>query len=111
MTNVICSQKQDSVQVCEVEGMVYVYIYLNEAKQTEKNYFDDSETTVYTYDYNELKFKKGDADIEKIKANPENYMNISEITSDSDDYVGAPTIEERVSVIEELLLADLGGEK
>jgi hypothetical protein len=88
--------------------MTYVYIYLNE-KEAKKEALSENEkeTTQYEYDYNEFKFKNDTLDINDIKEHPENYMD--EVKVVEKVHEASPTLEERVSAIEEILLADMGG--
>ena len=97
MIKAMATEKQETVQVSKVEDTTYVYIYLNE-----------KETTQYEYDYNEFKFKNDTLDINDIKEHPENYMN--EVKVIEKVHEASPTLEERVSAIEDMLLADMGGD-
>lgn len=72
------SSQQQSVKVVQADGMVYVFICLNEQQGTER-YPDmgEGQTTesYYEYDYNEV---IGDADklpLDDMQAYPENYLD------------------------------------
>ena len=108
MIKEIKTEKQEAVQVSTVEDMTYVYIYLNE-KEVKKEALSENEkeTTQYEYDYNEFKFKNDTLNINDIKEHPENYMD--EVKVVEKVHEASPTLEERVSAIEEVLLADMGG--
>ena len=109
MIKAMTTEKQEAVQVSKVEDMTYVYIYLNE-KEVKKEALSENEkeTTQYEYDYNEFKFKNDTLDINDIKEHPENYMDEVKVVEKVHEAV--PTLEERVSAIEEMLLADMGGD-
>ena len=102
--------KQSPVQVSRVDDMTYVYIYLNEQEvKREALSENEKESTQYEYDYNEFSFIDGTLDINDIKEHPENYMEA--LTVEKKVHEAVPTIDERVSAIEEMLLADMGGEE
>ena len=102
--------KQSPVQVSRVDDMTYVYIYLNEKEvQREDSNEDGTKSTQYEYDYNEFCGKTADMDLERITKNPENYMDISVIEAQKEETPAMPNLEERVTAIEEVLLATMGG--
>lgn len=108
MIKAMTTEKQEAVQVSKVEDMTYVYIYLNEKEvKREALSENEKESTQYEYDYNEFKFSKDALDINDIKEHPENYMD--EVKVVEKVHEASPTLEERVSAIEEVLLADMGG--
>lgn len=102
--------KQQPVQVSTVDDTTYVYIYLNEKEvQREDASEDGTKSTQYEYDYNEICGKTADIDLERITKNPENYMNVSVIEPQKSETTSMPTLEERVTAIEEVVLATMGG--
>ena len=66
-------EEQPPVRVVETEESYFVFICLNAERKTEIH--DDQETEYIEYDYAELHLKKGEADMEDIRADPENYLN------------------------------------
>lgn len=103
--------KQQTVQVSTVDDMTFIYIYLNEKQvQAEAMNENDSSSVMYEYDYNEIWGKTADIDLERITKNPENYMNVSVIEPQKSETTSMPTLEERVTAIEEVVLATMGGE-
>lgn len=110
MTKAMTTERQEAVQVSRVEDMTYVYIYLNEkeVKRAELSE-NERETVQYEYDYNEIKGKTADIDIDEITKNPEKYMNVSVIEAKKEETPAMPNLEERVTAIEEVLLATMGG--
>ena len=109
MTKATSTVKQSPVQVSRVDNTTYVYIYLNE-KEVKREALSEteSETVQYEYDYNEFRFSGDALDINDIKEHPENYME--SFTVEKKVHEAVPTIEERVSAIEEMLLAEMGGD-
>lgn len=109
MTKAMTTERQEAVQVSRVDDMTYVYIYLNE-KEVKREAIgeNESDSTQYEYDYNEFKFKNDTLDINDIKEHPENYMEA--LTVEKKVHEAVPTIEERVSAIEEMMLAEMGGD-
>lgn len=109
MTKATSTVKQSPVQVSTVDNTTYVYIYLNEQEvKREALSENEKESTQYEYDYNEFSFSDGTLDINDIKEHPENYMEA--LTVENKVHEAAPSIEERVSAIEEMLLAEMGGD-
>lgn len=110
MTKATSTVKQSPVQVSTVDNTTYVYIYLNE-KEVKREAIGESESdsTQYEYDYNEFSFSKDALDINDIKEHPENYMEA--LTVEKKVHEAVPSIEERVSAIEEMLIAEMGGEE
>ena len=110
MKKAMTTERQEAVQVSRVEDMTYVYIYLNEKEvQREDSNEDGTKSTQYEYDYNEFCGKTADMDLERITKNPENYMDISVIEAQKEETPAMPNLEERVTAIEEVLLATMGG--
>ena len=110
MIKAMTTEKQEAVQVSRVDDMTYVYIYLNEKEvQREDSNEDGTKSTQYEYDYNEFCGKTADMDLERITKNPENYMDISVIEAQKEETPAMPNLEERVTAIEEVLLATMGG--
>ena len=110
MTKAMTIERQEAVQVSRVDDMTYVYIYLNE-KEVKREALSENErdSTQYEYDYNEIKGKTADIDIDEITKNPEKYMNVSVIEAQKEETPAMPNLEERVTAIEEVLLATMGG--
>ena len=110
MTKAMTTERQEAVQVSRVDDMTYVYIYLNE-KEVKREALSENErdSTQYEYDYNEIKGKTADIDIDEITKNPEKYMNVSVIEAQKEETSAMPNLEERVTAIEEVLLATMGG--
>lgn len=110
MTKAMTTEKQEAVQVSRVADMTYVYIYLNE-KEVKREAIgeNESDSTQYEYDYNEIKGKTADIDIDEITKNPEKYMSVSVIEAQKEETPAMPNLEERVTAIEEVLLATMGG--
>lgn len=110
MTKATSTVKQSPVQVSTVDNTTYVYIYLNE-KEVKREAIgeNESDSTQYEYDYNEFSFSGDALDINDIKEHPENYMEA--LTVEKKVHEAVPTLDERVSAIEEMLLADMGGEE
>lgn len=101
--------KQQPVQVSTVDDTTYVYIYINEKEvQREDASEDGTKSTQYEYDYNEFSFAGDSLSTDDIKAHPENYIDVSKVEKTKQE--ANPSLEERVSAIEEMLLADMGGE-
>lgn len=110
MTKAMTTERQEAVQVSRVDDMTYVYIYLNEKEvKREALSENESETLQYEYDYNEIKGKTADIDIDEITKNPEKYMSVSVIEAQKEEMPAMPNLEERVTAIEEVLLATMGG--
>lgn len=110
MTKAMTTERQEAVQISRVDDMTYVYIYLNEKEvKREALSENESETVQYEYDYNEIKGKTADIDIDEITKNPEKYMNVSVIEAQKEETPAMPNLEERVTAIEEVLLATMGG--
>ena len=110
MTKAMTTERQEAVQVSRVEDMTYVYIYLNEQEvKREALSENENDSTQYEYDYNEIKGKTADIDIDEITKNPEKYMNVSVIEAQKEETPAMPNLEERVTAIEEVLLATMGG--
>lgn len=110
MTKAMTTERQEAVQVSRVDDMTYVYIYLNEKEaKREALSENESDSTHYEYDYNEIKGKTADIDIDEITKNPEKYMNVSVIEAKKEETQAMPNLEERVTAIEEVLLATMGG--
>ena len=110
MTKAMTTERQEAVQVSRVDDMTYVYIYLNEKEvKREALSENESDSTHYEYDYNEIKGKTADIDIDEIAKNPEKYMNVSVIEAQKEETQAMPNLEERVTAIEEVLLATMGG--
>lgn len=110
MTKAMTTERQEAVQVSRVDNMTFVYIYLNEKEvKREALSENESESTQYEYDYNEIKGKTADIDIDEITKNPEKYMNVSVIEAQKEETPAMPNLEERVTAIEEVLLATMGG--
>lgn len=102
--------RQSPVQISTVDDMTYIYIYLNEKQvQAEDMNENDSSSVKYEYDYNEIKGKTADIDIDEITKNPEKYMSVSVIEAQKEETPAMPNLEERVTAIEEVLLATMGG--
>lgn len=110
MTKAMTTERQEAVQVSRVDDMTYVYIYLNE-KEVKRVAIgeNESDSTQYEYDYNEIKGKTADIDIDEITKNPEKYMSVSVIEAQKEETPAMPNLEERVTAIEEVLLATMGG--
>ena len=110
MTKAMTIERQEAVQVSRVDDMTYVYIYLNE-KEVKREALSENErdSTQYEYDYNEIKGKTADIDIDEITKSPEKYMNVSVIEAQKEETPAMPNLEERVTAIEEVLLATMGG--
>lgn len=101
--------KQQPVQVSTVDDATYVYIYINEKEvQREDASEDGTKSTQYEYDYNEFSFSGNALDVNDIMEHPGNYLETSTVEKKKQE--ANPSLEERVSVIEEMLLADMGGE-
>ena len=110
MTKAMTIERQEAVQVSRVDDMTYVYIYLNENEvKREAIGENESDSTQYEYDYNEIKGNTADIDIDEITKNPEKYMNVSVIEAQKEETPAMPTLKERVTAIEEVLLATMGG--
>lgn len=110
MTKATSTVKQQPVQVSIVDDKTFVYLYLNEKEvQREATDENDNNNVQYEYDYNEIKGKTADIDIDEITKNPEKYMNISVIEAQKEETPAIPNLEERVTAIEEVLLATMGG--
>lgn len=110
MTKAMTTKRQEAVQVSRVDDMTYVYIYLNE-KEVKRVAIgeNESDSTQYEYDYNEIKGKTADIDIDEITKNPEKYMSVSVIEAQKEETPAMPNLKERVTAIEEVLLATMGG--
>ena len=110
MTKAMTTERQEAVQVSRVDDMTYLYIYLNE-KEVKREALSENErdSTQYEYDYNEIKGKTADIDIDEITKSPEKYMNVSVIEAQKEETPAMPNLEERVTAIEEVLLATMGG--
>ena len=109
MIKAMTTEKQEAVQVSRVDDMTYVYIYINEKEvKREALSENESDSTQYEYDYNEIKGKTADIDIDEITKNPEKYMSVSVIEAQKET-PAMPNLEERVTAIEEVLLATMGG--
>ena len=71
-------QQQPPVDIRQINGIVYVFICLNETQRTE-TYPDMGEgkttETYYEYDYNEFRGKVEELDLEDIESNPEKYLD------------------------------------
>ena len=110
MTKAMTTERQEAVQVSRVDDITYVYIYINEKEvKREALSENESDSTQYEYDYNEIKGKTADIDIDEITKNPEKYMNVSVIAAQKEETSAMPNLEERVTAIEEVLLATMGG--
>ena len=110
MTKAMTTERQEAVQVSRVDDMTYVYIYLNEKEvKSEALSENERDSTQYEYDYNEIKGKTADIDIDEITKSPERYMNVSVIEAQKEETPAMPNLEERVTAIEEVLLATMGG--
>lgn len=102
--------RQSPVQISTVDDKTFIYIYLNEKQvQAEAMNENDSSSVMYEYDYNEICGKTADIDLEKISKNPEKYMNVSVIEAQKEETPAMPNLKERVTAIEEVLLATMGG--
>lgn len=96
-------EKQDSVQLHEMNGYDYIQIYANE---TEREYINESTgnqepTKGYEYDFAELIVPHGALNIETIKADPAAYLNYKEPAK--------PTIEDLQDGLNALQEIVLGG--
>lgn len=101
--------KQQPVQVSTVDDTKYVYIYINEKEvQREDASENGTKSTQYEYDYNEFSFSGNALDVNDIMEHPGNYLETSTVEKKKQE--ASPSLEERVSAIEEMLLADMGGE-
>ena len=110
MTKATSIIRQSPVQISTVDDKTFVYIYINEKEvQREDSNEDGTKSTQYEYDYNEFCGKTADMDLERITKNPENYMDISVIEPQKNETSSMPNLEERVTAIEEVLLATMGG--
>lgn len=111
MTKATSTVKQQPVQVSIVDGKTYVYIYLNEKEVQREDVSEDgtgTKSTQYEYDYNEFSFSGNAFDVNDIMEHPDNYLETSTVEKKKQE--ANPSLEERVSAIEEMLLADMGGE-
>lgn len=110
MIKAMTTERQEAVQVSRVDDMTYVYIYLNE-KEVKREAIgeNESDSTQYEYDYNEIKGKTADIDIDEITKNPEKHMSVSVIEAQKEETPAMPNLEERVTAVEEILLATMGG--
>lgn len=99
---------QDAVSVRLIDGIVYVYICLNENIVTEIPEGQEEEQIYYEYSYREISEHAGTLDLSDVKTNPEKYLNYkNEVKTDT----------ERIDTLEAttddiiLMMADLiGGE-
>lgn len=109
MTKATSTIKQQPVQVSIVDDKTFVYIYINEKEvQREATDENDNNNVQYEYDYNEFSFSGNALDVNDIMEHPENYLETSTVEKKKQE--ANPSLEERVSAIEEMLLADMGGE-
>lgn len=71
-------QQQPPVDIRQINGIVYVFICLNETQRTE-TYLDmgdvEIQETYYEYDYNEIIGPADALPLEDIQAHPEQYLN------------------------------------
>ena len=83
MTKAIFSKKQQPVVVKMLDGRTYVTLCLNEHVHVGTNEDGKAETT-YEYDFNDFSFAEDEMDIEDINAHPEEYLDYTEPTPQSD---------------------------
>lgn len=96
-------EKQEPVQLHEMNGYDYIQIYANEA---EKEYINENvegqePSKGYEYDFAELIVPHGSLDIESIKADPGSYLSYKEPAK--------PTIEDLQDGLNALQEIVLGG--
>ena len=70
--------RQEDVTIRRMDGMVYIFLCLNEKKIEETTEADDGSTytqDVYEYDYVEIREQDGILDMDDVMSNPEAYLD------------------------------------
>ncbi|MCD7779038.1 MAG: hypothetical protein LUH47_11200 [Clostridiales bacterium] len=71
MVKAIFTKEQQSVNIKTLDGKDFIYICLNGEEKTD----EESGSSYFEYDYNEIICPTGTLDLEDVAANPENYID------------------------------------
>ena len=79
---------QDAVKIVSMRGTDYVFLCLNEqeVQETYPEMYDSEETerTVYEYDYAEIREPSGVLDFNDVRDNPEKYLEYEPVKEEPD---------------------------
>lgn len=99
--------QQPSFNYKTLDGIDYVYLYVNEVQVVNESSYNYNESNIaeshieYEYDFNEFSAKSGTLPLDEIKKDPIQYINYTPENSSS--------LETRVADLETFMNALLGG--
>lgn len=72
---IVSDKRMGKVDIRALDGLNYVYIYLNEKVVRMENHNSEGTYNAFEYDYNEFVAREKEVDINDVRKNPEKYLN------------------------------------